>query len=370
MQSVQNANVPSDVLDTLTRRYTSKLDIAVNRKQENDKQSAKDCIELAEILEELYTLKGHSDHIGDICSRITADFKDRGIRNWSHVSDYLPQKYKRDYDSTGRELSRHANILDNNLLALQEVNLANLETETKQKAFEILSKFTNNIEQDAQAQNYALFRQNDDTFDSTKPKEMERTVSTQKQDPKPTEFSDAIQIAIDALIELKKDAMEFPPAWKAQARIYSQGWLRFAKIIRWLTDDKFSLDAVEWFNKENYRMVQGKHAAAVHDKVETVLCVECSKELDNDPDCYEIMYADFRSPSGWRCGRCKGTKGMERGMTREQVGDRSYYTQQWAADTIQELPWMTASLWWYRDNKKPINNARKIRLSPKLSKLA
>ena len=47
--------------------------------------------------------------------------------------------------------------------------------------------------------------------------------------------------------------------------------------------------------------------AAVWEKAETVLCVACSKDLDNDPEAYEVMYADYQSPSGWKCIKCKGT---------------------------------------------------------------
>jgi hypothetical protein len=307
MQSVQN----KESIELLTHRYAQKLDIAIHRKQENDTQSAKDCIELAEILEEIYAQQGKADFIGEICGKITHDYKERGVTNASHVSDYLPAKYKRDYDNTGREYSHGANILDNNLLSLQQVDLKQLQPDIKQKAFEILTKFTDNIEKDAQEEHYGLFKLNNNDFDNFKTQDAPRAIiSTPKDDPKETELSDAIQLVIDALGELKRDFIEYPPAWKTEAKIFSQGWLRFAKIIRWLTDDKFSLHPMEWFNRENYRQFQGKHASAVIDKADTVLCINCSKNLDNDPEDYEIMYADYRSHSGWRCIKCRGTVGI------------------------------------------------------------
>ena len=308
---MQSSKSQQEIIQVLQRRYLEKLDIAIHRKQENDTQSAKDCIELAELLEQLYAQQGKQDLIGEICSKITRDYKDRGVRNFPHVSDYLPDKYKRDYDNSGREISRGVNILANNLLSLQNVDLKSIPIDTKQKAFDVLCRFTDNIEKDAQEEHYALFKQNDSILDNFNTQYQDRKdITTPKPEPKETELSDAIQETIDALTELKKDAIEFPPAYKQEAKLYSKGWQSFAKIIRWCTDDKFSLHPAEWLNKESYRQFQGKHAAAVWQKAETVLCVECSKGLDNDPEAYEVMYADYRSPSGWKCIKCKGTQGV------------------------------------------------------------
>ena len=218
---------------------------------------------------------------------------------------------------------------------MQNVDLKNIPIETKQKAFDVLCRFTDNIEKDAREQHYALFKQNDSILDNFNTQYQDRKdITTPKPEPKETELSDAIQETIDALTELKKDAIEFPPAYKQEAKLYSKGWQSFAKIIRWCTDDKFSLHPAEWLNKESYRQFQGKHAAAVWEKAETVLCVACSKDLDNDPEAYEVMYADYHSPSGWKCIKCKGTTGILRGMTREQMGDRSVFIFQFAQDII------------------------------------
>ena len=257
---MQSSKSQQETIQVLQRRYLEKLDIATHRKQENDTQSAKDCIELAEVLEQLYAQQSNP-LIGQICSKITRDYKDKGVRNWSHVPDYLPDKYKRDYDSSAREISQGANMLSNNLLSLQNVDLKNIPIDTKQKAFDILCRFTDNIEKDAQEEHYALFKPNDSILDNFNTQYQDRKdITTPKPEPKETELSDAIQETIDALTELKKDAIEFPPAYKQEAKIYSKGWQSFAKIIRWCTDDKFSLHPAEWLNKESYRQFQGKHA--------------------------------------------------------------------------------------------------------------
>ena len=235
----------------------------------------------------------------------------------------------------------------------------------------MLCRFTDNIEKDAREQHYALFKQNDSILDNFNTQYQDRKdITTPKPEPKETELSDAIQETIDALTELKKDAIEFPPAYKQEAKLYSKGWQSFAKIIRWCTDDKFSLHPAEWLNKESYRQFQGKHAAAVWEKAETVLCVACSKDLDNDPEAYEVMYADYRSPSGWKCIKCKGTQGVLRGMTREQIGDRSVFIIQFAQDIINMLPCLMDMFNWFDHRKKPYNAARKPILGPDLSKRA
>ena len=268
--------------------------------------------------------------------------------------------------------NRHSgDILDNNLLALQAVDLKQIPIELKQKAFDLLSKFTDNIEKDAQAEHYALFKQHDNNFDNFNTQyEPRGIISAPKPDPLETELSDAIQGTIDSLVELKKDVIEFPPAAKVEARLFSKGWLAFTKIIRWVTDDKYSLHLMEWLNKENYRQFQGKHAAAVWEKALTVLCIQCSKGLDEDPNEYEIMYADYRSPSGWKCIKCKGTEGILRGMTREQIGDRTVFIQQFAQDIINSLPMLLDCFRWFDTRKKPYNSARKPILGPDLSKRA
>jgi hypothetical protein len=327
---------------------------------------------LAARMEEFYLSNGM------LINRISTDISHRleqaGIATAHHVSDYLEAKYKIErtpnynlssgYPGQGIESP-------NNLLSFQNVDLKNIPIDTKQKAFDVLTRFIDNIEKDAREQHYALFKQNDSILDNFNTQYQDRKdITTPKPEPKETELSDAIQETIDALTELKKDAIEFPPAYKQEAKLYSKGWQSFAKIIRWCTDDKFSLHPAEWLNKESYRQFQGKHAAAVWEKAETVLCVACSKDLDNDPEAYEVMYADYHSPSGWKCIKCKGHEGILRGMTREQIGDRSVFILQFAQDIINMLPMLTDMFRWFDERKKPYNAARKPILGPDLSKRA
>ena len=309
--------------------------------------------------------------VSSISQSIRNKLESAGITTAKHVHDYLDSKYKQDqYDHSDTRTYSGANI-DNNLLSLQNVDLKNIPVDTKQKAFDVLCRFTDNIEKDAREQHYALFKQNDSILDNFNTQYQDRKdITTPKPEPKETELSDAIQETIDALTELKKDAIEFPPAYKQEAKIYSKGWQSFAKIIRWCTDDKFSLHPAEWLNKESYRQFQGKHAAAVWEKAETVLCVACSKDLDNDPEAYEVMYADYHSPRGWKCIKCKGHEGILRGMTREQIGDRSVFILQFAQDIINMLPMLTDMFRWFDERKKPYNAARKPILGPDLSKRA
>jgi hypothetical protein len=324
---------------------------------------------LAARLEEYYIQIGQQQEIQTICRIIQDKLESVGLKTANHVKDYLEDKYKRDY--TKSEKAIDGDILGNNLLSLQQVDLKQIPVDTKQKAFDVLSRFTDNIEKDAQQEHYALFKQHDSNFDNFNTQYQDRDdITTPKPEPKETELSDAIGETIDALGELRKDVIAFPPAYKQEAKIYSKGWQFFTKIIRWCTDDKFSLHPAEWLNKETYRQFQGKHAAAVWEKAETVLCVQCSKDLDNDPEAYEVMYADYRSPSGWKCIKCKGYEGILRGMTREQIGDRSVFIIQFAQDIINALPMLLDMFRWYDTRKKPYNSARKPILGPDLSKRA
>ena len=325
---------------------------------------------LAARLEEYYLQKGQPQEVQYICKKIVDKLKENGLEATAgHAYDYLEDKYKQQTFQHTR--SDAGAVLDNNVLAFQNIDLKQVPVEIKQKAFDLLSKFTDNIEKDAQAEHYALFKQHDSDFDNFNTQyESRGIISAPKPPPKETELSDAIQKSIDALTELKKDVIEFPPETKVEARIFSKGWEAFTKIIRWITDDKYSLHPMEWLNKEMYRQFQGKHAAAVFEKAVTVLCEHCSKGLDDDPNEYEIMYADYRSPSGWKCIKCKGTQGILRGMTREQIGDRTVYIEQFAQDIIETLPMLLDSFKWFDARKKPYNSARKPILGPDLSKRA
>lgn len=367
MQSVQQNQQELQVLERQINQLFSEL-ISVWRDTDIKKSQAVKM--LAARLEEYLLQCGQPEEIETISSRITDKLKAAGVTNTAHhASDYLDEKYKRGYAKS--QIPLQGNILDKIVPQLQQIDVNQLPEDIKKTSFEVFSKFVDNIEKDAQQKGYALFKSNNNDFDNFRTQDAQRAIiSTPKPEPRETELSDALQQCIDALMELKRDFIEYPPAWKTEAKIFSQGWLRFAKIIRWLTDDKFSLHPVEWFNRENYRQFQGKHASAVLDKAETVLCINCSKNLDNDPEDYEVMYADYRSPSGWRCIKCRGTQGILRPMTREQLGDRNVYIQQYAQDVINELPWLIDSLKWFDARKKPHNTARKVILGPDLSKRA
>ena len=203
--------------------------------------------------------------VNTICATITNKLGHAGIKTAYQARDYLDEKYKRDYETKPNYNSQNADsrdILGNNLVSLQNLDLKEISVDTKQKAFDVLTRFTDNIEKDAREQHYALFKQNDSILDNFNTQYQDRKdITTPKPEPKETELSDAIQETIEALTELKKDAIEFPPAYKQEAKLYSKGWQSFAKIIRWCTDDKFSLHPAEWLNKESYRQFQGKHAA-------------------------------------------------------------------------------------------------------------
>ena len=110
-----------EIIQSLRRKYQKKLEEALNRKSSNDEQNIKDCIELAEILEELYTKSNQKFNITTICQEIARDYKTKGIAQWHNVYDYLPEKYKnpravagqkRRYAEMEAEISPLANLSD------------------------------------------------------------------------------------------------------------------------------------------------------------------------------------------------------------------------------------------------------------------
>ena len=212
MQSIQN-----EIFDGLQNKVNKAKQNLKTVWKESETSQAKAVIMLAEAMEELYVQSGNHEFVKNICQDIRHFVEQCGGSYPYHVDDYLHnfRKYKRDYEledsSIGKEEVLH--ILGKNLLDIQQIDLKEVDIETKQKAFDVLCRFTDNIEKDAQEEHYALFKPNDSILDNFNTQYQDRKdITTPKPEPKETELSDAIQETIDALTELKKDAIEFPPA--------------------------------------------------------------------------------------------------------------------------------------------------------------
>lgn len=110
-------------------------------------------------------------------------------------------------------------------------------------------------------------------------------------------------------------------------------------VIQPLRDFKSTGDIVHAFERQYISEVQSKHAAGNSSKFPNKLCANCSDvdTLRADPE-FELMLYDTTSPSGYRCRKCKGTIPRKRGMSRENVGDRTAYLWNAAQNTVLYLP--------------------------------
>jgi hypothetical protein len=239
------------------------------------------------------------------------------------VHHYLPDKYKNPNKQNflpedSRTTSRNWGGVDPTLLIdelsqLPAEEIKKLPSSIKIMLYDTIMKNKNLIESDALEQHYQL---ND--------KELrERIANSHPLKPRITRFG-------TALIELGKTISDFgkwinedypPPEemeqpWADAVVTYCSLWKNACNVKRSLTDG-------EWLERDTYRIHQSKHGAAVKDKVETLLCKECSvlnREKYIPGDFVEMVY-DRNSPSHWRCEECNGTEGVLRGLTREQCGD-------------------------------------------------
>ena len=149
---------------------------------------------LAARIEELYLSRNMPEMVRTISQTITEKLRNVGIATAHHVHDYLDEHYKQNSLARfGTDNGAHSGAnVDNNLLSLQNVDLKNIPIETKQKAFDVLTRFTDNIEKDAREQHYALFKQNDSILDNFNTQYQDRKdITTPKPEPKETELSDA-----------------------------------------------------------------------------------------------------------------------------------------------------------------------------------
>ena len=144
---------------------------------------------LAARIEELYLSRNMPEMVKTISQTITQKLRNVGIATADHVSDYLDEQYK----NTGlaRAGPQGGADFDKNLLSFQNVDLKQISIDTKQKAFDMLCRLTDNIEKDAREQHYALFKQNDSILDNFNTQYQDRKdITTPKPEPKETELSD------------------------------------------------------------------------------------------------------------------------------------------------------------------------------------
>ena len=181
--------------------------------------------------------------------------------------------------------------------------------------YDTIMKDKNLIEADALEQHYQL---ND--------KVQREAIRTFKPfAPRITKFGDAMRHLGNKYVEFGNWIdNNFPPPPELEEK-WINGPLTMASMVDNCMNVKYSLIDLQWVARDLYRIHQSKHGAAVKDKVEALLCKQCSK-LDREhyePSDFIEMEFDPTCPTWWRCPECRGTDYVKRGLTREQCGDKA-----------------------------------------------
>ena len=385
----------TEVIEDLRRQYKKKLAEIIANKTTNQKRDAQGVIELAEILEQIYVKSNQKSYINTICRQIARDFRTNGDPHWYYVYDYLenyPQYknqnitdvYKRRREELERDISAFAetsaagdlttptNSLESLRNSLENL-LEDLPKDQIPDAWKILRGATTEVAEKAEEKGVPLITAPQETTWSVPDRDFEKisTVEPPKTDEEVLAILTQLRKEYHRIgDELFDEFGRFWPQNKEHVPKWAEGIKALFSIFRWINDDKYSLDVSEWFDRTTYERFHGKHAAAVWQKAQTVLCKKCSENILEDSDEYEVMVLDPESESGWRCPRCHGTDQFERAMTREQIGDRREFIFSYANYLLNKIPGYAHLVWWYRTYKKPYNTARKPRLFDELSRLA
>jgi hypothetical protein len=372
-----------EIIDSLRKRYNKKLAEYVQIKITNDKEATQHVLELAELLEEIYTKSNQKFLINTICVEIARNYKTAGDPRWHWINDYLPEKYKNPkqveaakqrWEAVKAEIDIQPSYVGREIYydnPTEDLSPDQIRDGIKHKQKELEEWQRLAEDHGVSTVNYSS---QDAGWNSSFAKKWNKTSTVEP--PKWTDeeakqwMRDSVHELTDALEEYIKDGERFWPQFKDQLWAWGNGFRLEAQLWRMLEDDKYSLHYGDWINKEMYRQIHGKHAAAVFEKALTVLCAECSKNVENEPDEYEVMFADAASPTKWRCKKCNGTESLLRAMTREQIGDRSDFVMQTAWECIKWGPAKLSAMLHYNVWKRPYNTSRKTLLYNELSELA
>lgn len=377
-----------EIIDALWARFKKKLQEIIANKIGNQKKDAQGVVELAEILEEIHIKQNQKSYINTICTQICREFKTAGDPHWYYVYDYLEPYPQYKSQSHAERRRKHIQEMEADISPFATSSqLENISVDYNKpledlSADEIRERIKRNQKEKEELQDAAEARgiatvhysSQDTGWNSSFAKKWPK-IST-VEPPKWTDeegiafITDSVNELIQALEEYKKDGVRFWPQFKDQLWAWGNGFRLEAQLWRMLEDDKYSLHWGDWINKEMYRQVHGKHAAAVFEKATTILCSICSKNVEDDPDEYEIMFTDATSPTKWRCKKCLGTESLLRAMTREQIGDRSDFVMQTAWECIKWGPAKLSAMLHYNVWKRPYNTSRKTLLNNELAELA
>jgi hypothetical protein len=136
----------------------------------------------------------------------------------------------------------------------------------------------------------------------------------------------------------RKDFLDFPPHDEEIAKRYTETSRIWRILFLTVKEKKWSGDIGFWMDRNYHQKVQSSHDSGNSTKYDSTLCAWCSRDIDNDPLDRHIMQYDRDSPTTYRCDNCGGTAVLDKGNSREQVGDKKEENDRFAEDIINHAP--------------------------------
>ena len=136
----------------------------------------------------------------------------------------------------------------------------------------------------------------------------------------------------------EKDFLDFPPHDVDKAKKYTETSRIWRLLFSTITEKKWSGSRGFWLDRNYWKKVQSSHDSGNSTKFNSTLCAWCSKDIDEDPRERHIMHYDKSSPTTYRCDRCHGTAVLDKGNSREQVGDKSEENDMIAREILAHAP--------------------------------
>jgi len=388
-----------DASDALSRLDAEKQD-SLKRAQQLDKEQKKPWRQeikiLAEILEKECNIKGETDQICLISTKITNIYRDLNLSIWSNVPHLIAAKYKdQSKNNSTKPLYEYS---EQEIEHAREVskNIANIPRKLLNDWFTVGRRLTQGCKKRADTEKVAL--EDDENGNNSTNKQRKDKVKTDEPVPHATLLSDAIGETAQVMLDVQKEVVNFPPEILARAEILAEGFKTFNSLFAPGLDRKYSKSWLGWFKTERNRDIYGKHAAAVMSFSVSNLCAECSDEQTKEwvrmepifskqyetydclqcgyqidtvcPKCNLVMKHQDKPVVSWQCSNCDGTIPLNRDLTREQVGDKSSIVMDDAIRVIEHLPILVSFCDWFIEWREPRIAGRKIRLRPDLSEEA
>ena len=328
-------------------------------------------LELAQVIEQRIELLDPdlaTFELSDISSIIAKELREKecSIANW--VRDYLPAKYKNPnlarIDSTIHNISEIGAVVPRHLP--EECSSVELELlyETNEKAKNELDNAVSRYNKE-QEKIESIAQQRGLQLGGYK---FRREIShTDFSEDVPEALRPYIQQVFENMIDVGESWLTIAHKYRADPPLILEEILEDIDvtaseklIMKGHKDFKMTGDLDHSMERQYISDMNGKHAAGNSDKFPTKLCKHCSITTTYDPDDFEVMRFDHTSPTNYRCAKCGGVDVIERGMSREQVGDRAAFIVREAQNLVKAIPKYGITLQrWSKKYVQPKEDSRK-----------